>query len=208
MFCFQCEQTSKGEGCTKIGVCGKQPDVAALQDLLIYAVKGLSQAAVEGRKVGINDKKLDHFACEAIFSTLTNVDFDSNRFIRLINETVRRRDDLKEKVTAAGGKVDFTEGPANFIPEATKEALVNQGEQVGVKSDPAMDPDILSLRELLIYGLKGLAAYADHAAILGREDDTVYAFVHEAMAATLDKGLSVEDYAGRQKGKGDSSFRS
>ncbi|MBW2054108.1 MAG: hydroxylamine reductase [Deltaproteobacteria bacterium] len=207
MFCFQCEQTSKGEGCTKIGVCGKQPDVAALQDLLLYAVKGLSQVAVEGRKVGINDKKLDHFACEAIFSTLTNVDFDSNRFVRLINETVRRREDLKEKVTAAGGKVDFAEGPATFIPEATKEALVNQGEQVGVKSDPAMDQDILSLRELLIYGLKGLAAYADHAAILGREDDTVYAFVHEAMAATLDKGLSVEDYIGLVMKCGEINFK-
>jgi hydroxylamine reductase len=207
MFCFQCEQTSKGEGCTKIGVCGKQPDVAALQDLLLYAVKGLSQVAVEGRKVGINDNKLDHFACEAIFSTLTNVDFDSNRFVRMINETVRLRDDLKEKVTAAGGKVDFAQGPATFIPEATKEALVNQGEQVGVKSDPAMDQDILSLRELLIYGLKGLAAYADHAAILGREDDTVYVFLHEAMAATLDKGLSVEDYIGFVMKCGEINFK-
>jgi hydroxylamine reductase len=196
MFCFQCEQTSKGEGCTKIGVCGKQPDVAALQDLLIYAVKGLSQVAVEGRKVGINDNKLNRFTCEAIFSTLTNVDFDSDRFVRLIQETVRLRDDLKENITAAGGHVDFTKGPATFVPKASKEALVSQGEQVGVKSDPAMDPDILSLRELLIYGIKGLAAYADHAAILGRQDDTVYAFVHEAMAASLNKGLSVEDYIG------------
>ncbi len=196
MFCFQCEQTSKGKGCTKIGVCGKQPDVAALQDLLIYSVKGLSQVAVKGRKVGINDNKLNHFTCEAIFSTLTNVDFDSDRFVRLIHETVRRRDELKEKITAAGGKVDFAKGPATFTPEISKKALVIQGEQVGVKSDPAMDPDILSLRELLIYGIKGLAAYADHAAILGREDDTVYAFVHEAMAATLNKSLSVEDYIG------------
>ena len=207
MFCFQCEQTSKGEGCTKIGVCGKQPDVAALQDLLIYAVKGLSQVAVEGRKVGINDKKLNHFTCEAIFSTLTNVDFDSNRFVGLINETVRLRDELKENVTAAGGTVDFAQGPATFIPESTKEALVNQGEPVGVKSDPAMDQDILSLRELLIYGLKGLAAYADHAAILGREDDTVYAFVHEAMAATLDKGLSVDDYIGLVMKCGEINFK-
>ena len=207
MFCFQCEQTSKGEGCTKIGVCGKQPDVAALQDLLIYAVKGLSQVAVEARKVGINDNKLNHFTCEAIFSTLTNVDFDSNRFVRLINETVRLRDDLKQKLTVAGGTVDFAQGPATFMPEATKEALVNQGEQVGVKSDPAMDQDILSLRELLIYGLKGLAAYADHAAILSREDDTVYAFVHEAMAATLDKALSVEDYIGFVMKCGEINFK-
>ncbi|RZB36645.1 MAG: hydroxylamine reductase [Desulfobacteraceae bacterium Eth-SRB2] len=139
--------------------------------------------------------------------SVTNVDFDSNCFVRLINEMVRRRDDLKEKVTAVGGKVDFAKGPATFIPEATKEGLVNQGEQVGVKSDPAMDHDILSLRELLIYGLKGLAAYADHAAILGREDDTVYAFVHEAMAATLDKGLSVEDYIGLVMKCGEINFK-
>ena len=196
MFCFQCEQTSKGEGCTKIGVCGKQPDVAALQDLLIYAAKGLSQVAVEGRKVGINDNKLNHFTCEAIFSTLTNVDFDPDRFVKLIHETVRLRDELKEKVKAAEGNVDFTEDAATFVPEATKEAMVARGEQAGVKSEPNIDPDILSLRELLVYGIKGVAAYADHAAILNKEDDGVYAFVHEAMAATLNKELSVDDYIG------------
>ena len=196
MFCFQCEQTAKGEGCTKVGVCGKQPEVAALQDLLIYTVKGLSQVAVAGRKVGVQDHELDHFTCEAIFSTLTNVDFDPDRLVTLINEAVRLRDDLKAKVKAAGGKTDFPEGAAHFAPESTKEAIIHQGEQVGVKSDPDMDPDILSLRELLVYGIKGLAAYADHAAILGQEDDAVYAFVHEAMAATLDKGLSIDDYLG------------
>ncbi len=196
MFCFQCEQTSKGEGCNKIGVCGKQPEVASLQDLLIYAVKGLSQVAVEGRRVGVNDRELNHFTCEAVFSTLTNVDFDGDRFVDLINETVRRRDELKARVKAACGQVDFGEGPAVFEPEATKDGMVAQGEKVGVKSDPGIDPDILSLRELLIYGIKGVAAYADHAAILGKEDDAVYAFIHEAMASTLNKDLSVDDYIG------------
>ena len=196
MFCFQCEQTAKGEGCTTIGVCGKQPDVAALQDLLIYAVKGLSQVAVEGRKVGVSDADLDHFACEAIFSTLTNVDFDPDRFVDLINKTVRLRDDLKEKVKAAGGRADWSEGLATFTPETTLDGLVAQGEKVGIKSDPDLDPDILSLRELLVYGLKGVAAYADHAAILGQTDDKVYAFVHEAMAATLDNSLGVDDLVG------------
>ncbi len=196
MFCFQCEQTSKGEGCNKIGVCGKQPEVASLQDLLIYAVKGLSQVAVEGRRVGVNDRELNHFTCEAVFSTLTNVDFDGDRFVDLINETVRRRDELKARVKAASGQVDFGEGPAVFEPEATKDGMVAQGEKVGVKSDPSIDPDILSLRELLIYGIKGVAAYADHAAILGKEDDAVYAFIHEAMASTLNKDLSVDDYIG------------
>ena len=196
MFCFQCEQTAKGEGCTKIGVCGKQPDVAVLQDLLIYAVKGLSQVAVEGRNVGIRDTAIDHFACEAIFSTLTNVDFDPDRFVKLIHQTVKFRDELKAKVSSAGGKTDFSDGPANFTPGANRESLVAHGEKVGVKSDPDINPDILSLRELLIYGLKGVAAYADHAKILGKTDERVFDFIHEAMAATLNKDLGADDYVG------------
>ena len=106
MFCFQCEQTAKGEGCTKIGVCGKQPEVAALQDLLNYVVKGLSQVTVEGRKVGVNDQEVNQFTSKAIFSTLTNVDFDPERFVELINEAVEKRNTLKEKVQAAGGQID------------------------------------------------------------------------------------------------------
>ncbi|MFZ0613910.1 MAG: hydroxylamine reductase [Desulfobacterales bacterium] len=196
MFCFQCEQTAKGEGCTKIGVCGKQPEVAALQDLLIYAMKGLSQYAVEGRKVGVSDPEVNRFTSKAIFSTLTNVDFDPARFVELINQTVKHREALKEKVRAAGGKTGFTEGPAVFKPEGSQEALVGQGEKVGVKSDPNANPDILSLKELLVYGLKGVAAYADHAEILGQEDDRVYAFMHEALAATLDNTLGVEELVG------------
>ena len=196
MFCFQCEQTAKGEGCTKIGVCGKQPDVAALQDLLIYAMKGLSQVAVEGRKVGVVDGDVNKLSGEAVFSTLTNVDFDADRFVALLQEVVRQRDGLKEKVKAAGGSVAFGDGPATFAPAGTKEEMIAQGEKVGVKSDPTVDPDILGLKELLVYGLKGVAAYADHARILGQEDDAVYAFIHEALAATLNKDLGVNDYVG------------
>lgn len=196
MFCFQCEQTSKGEGCTKIGVCGKQPEVAALQDLLVYAVKGLSQYAVEGRRVGVSDPEVDRFTSKALFSTLTNVDFNPARFVELINETVKQREALKEKVRSAGGKTGFTEGPAVFKPESSMEAMVKQGEKVGVKSDPDINPDILSLKELLVYGLKGAVAYADHAAILGQEDERVYAFMHEALAATLDGSLGVEELVG------------
>jgi hydroxylamine reductase len=193
MFCFQCEQTAKGEGCTKIGVCGKQPDVAALQDLLIYAVKGLAQVAIEGRKVGIRDTSIDHFTCESIFSTLTNVDFDPDRFVKLIHNTVKLRDELKAKVATAGGKTDFAQGPADFTPAAGREAIVEQGEKVGVKSDPDIDPDILSLQQLLIYGLKGVAAYADHAAILGKTDTKIFDFIYDAMAATLNKDLGADD---------------
>jgi len=196
MFCFQCEQTSKGEGCTKIGVCGKKPEVAALQDLLIYAAKGLSLYAIEGRKKGITDDAVNQFTCEAIFSTLTNVNFDPDRLVTLINECVKLRDDLREKVGAAGGNTDFPEGPATFTPESGLEGLTAQGDKVGVKSDPDANPDILSLQELLIYGIKGVAAYADHARILGQTDDKVFAFIHEGMAATLNKEASVDDLVG------------
>jgi hydroxylamine reductase len=196
MFCFQCEQTLKGEGCTKVGVCGKQPDVAALQDLLIYAVKGLSLVALEGARKGVSDPEVDQFACEAVFSTLTNVDFDADRFVALINECVRLRDALKEKVRNAGGSVDAAGGPAAFVPATGKEEMVAQGETVGVNADPSVDPDIRSLRELLVYGIKGLAAYADHARILGQTDDAVFHFIYEGLAATLNPDLEVNDLVG------------
>ena len=196
MFCYQCEQTSKGEGCTQIGVCGKQPDVAVLQDLLVYALKGLSLYALEGRKSGIIDPGVTRFTVEAMFSTLTNVDFDPDRFVALINRCVELRDNLKVKVKAAGGNIDFPGTASGFKPESTREGMVNQGKSAGVKSDPSVNPDILSLQQTLIYGLKGVAAYADHARILGQEDDAVYAFVHEALAATLRNDLTLNDWVG------------
>jgi hydroxylamine reductase len=196
MFCFQCEQTAKGQGCTNVGVCGKQPDTAALQDLLIYTLKGLSLVALKGHSLGLRDTDMDHFTCEAVFSTLTNVNFDSERFVVLIQETVTRRDVLKKRIEAVEGDVQFPEGPATFYPASDLEKIVAQGELVGVKSNPEVDPDILSLRELLVYGLKGLAAYADHARILGQHDDMVYDFVYQALAATLDDELGVEALVG------------
>src|SRR4030067_3833140 len=117
MFCYQCEQAAKGEGCTKRGVCGKEPDVASLQDLLIYSLKGLAQYAVEGRKVGIKDRNVNVFTCEALFSTLTNVNFDPERFAKLIRRCVELREGLKKKVQDAGGKVSFTDGPATLKTE-------------------------------------------------------------------------------------------
>ena len=196
MFCYQCEQTAKGEGCTKIGVCGKPSDVATLQDLLIHAMKGLSLYAVEARKIGINEPEINKFTCQALFSTLTNVDFDPERFVPLIHRTVELRGKLKEEIAKKGGKVDFAEPQANFMPASTLEGLVKQGEAVGVKSDPSINPDIHSLQQTLIYGIKGVAAYADHARILGQEDDVVYAFIQEGLAATLNKGLGLDDWVG------------
>jgi hydroxylamine reductase len=196
MFCYQCEQTAKGEGCTKVGVCGKESNVAGLQDLLIYALKGLSLYALEGRKVGVVTPEINDFTCKAMFSTLTNVNFDVDRFVQLIQRCVALRENLKEKVKAAKGKVDFQDGPATFKPATSLEGLVKQAEAVGIKSDPAIDPDILSLQHILIFGIKGVAAYADHAQILGQKDDRVYAFIHEGLAATLRKDLSLNDWVG------------
>jgi hydroxylamine reductase len=191
MFCYQCEQAAKGVACTVQGVCGKNPEVAALQDLLIYTLQGLAQVAVEGRKVGVSDREVNVFTLKAAFSTLTNVDFDPARFVKLINQGVQLREGLKAKVKAAGGPADFPAGPATFQPGATQEALVQQAEAVGLQSYPAADPDILSLKHTLLFGIKGVCAYADHAQILGQEDEKVYAFIHEALAAIAAEGLGL-----------------
>ncbi|MFC1839127.1 hydroxylamine reductase [Thermodesulfobacteriota bacterium] len=196
MFCYQCEQTKKGEGCTDIGVCGKQPDVAALQDLLIYMLEGLSLYAVEGRKVGISDNEVNVFTNKAVFSTLTNVDFDRDRFVELINRCDELKEQLKKKVLDAGGNVDFTHDVAKYVPASTLEELVAKGETVGLKSDASIDPDIQALQHTTLFGIKGLCAYADHAQILGQEDEAVYAYVHEGLAAMLDKGLTLDDWVG------------
>ena len=196
MFCYQCEQTANGKGCTKMGVCGKPSDVATLQDLLIYGLKGLSLYAVEGRRVEIRDREVNVFTVEAMFSTLTNVNFDPERFVHLIQHCATLRDKLKEKVRVAGGRIDFPEGPGTFKPAENLEGLIRQGEAVGIQSDPSIDPDILSLQQILTYGIKGVAAYADHAQILGQEDDGVYVFIHEGLAATLRKDLTLDDWIG------------
>jgi hydroxylamine reductase len=191
MFCYQCEQTAKGTGCTVLGVCGKQPEVAALQDLLLYTLMGLSQVAVEGRKVGVSDPNVNVFTVKAAFSTLTNVDFDPERFVELIGQAAKKRDKLKEKVRAAGGKIE-SGGAAVFVPKPSLEELVKQAENVGLKSYPAANPDILSLKHTVLFGIKGVSAYADHAQILGQQDEQVYAYVHEGLAAIQREDLSLE----------------
>jgi len=196
MFCYQCEQTAKGKGCTVQGVCGKNPEVAALQDLLIYALMGLSQVAVEGRKVGVTDGDVNVFTAKAAFSTLTNVDFDPDRFVARILEAVDKREKLKKKVADAGGNNSFPEGPAHFAPKTGVEELVKQAEAIGLKSYPADSADILSLKHTALFGIKGVCAYADHAQILGQEDDRVYAFVHECLAAIQRDDLSLQDWVG------------
>jgi hydroxylamine reductase len=194
MFCYQCEQTAKGTGCTVQGVCGKLPEIAALQDLLLYSLMGLSQVAVEGRKVGVSDNDVNVFTVKAAFSTLTNVDFDPDRFVELIQQSIRLREKLKIQVEGAGGNNGWSDGPAVFQPKTSIEELVKQGEQVGIKSYPGDNPDVLSLKHTVLYGIKGVGAYADHALILGQEDESVYAYVHEGLAAIQGDSLGVEDW--------------
>ncbi len=190
MFCYQCEQAAKGEGCVKMGVCGKEPDIAALQDLLVHVLQGVSQVAVAGRKIGVIDPEVDLFVCEGIFSTLTNVNFDADRFKSLIHKGVALRESLKAKVEQAGGNVSFPESPAEFTPAAELEGLVQQGMAVELNKDTGENEDIVSLKHILLFGLKGVAAYADHAKILGHEDEAVYAFIQEALAAMLRRDMS------------------
>ncbi|MBF7083168.1 hydroxylamine reductase [Desulfallas sp. Bu1-1] len=194
MFCNQCEQTARGFACTVAGVCGKTPEVSALQDLLLHAVKGLSLFAVEGRRLGIVDPEVNGFTVKAIFSTLTNVDFDPERFDALIRRGVELRERMREKVAQAGGKVDFADPAATFQPAPDLKGLIKQGESMGLVIDRQANEDIQSLQTILVYGIKGVSAYADHARILGQEDDKVFAFIHEGLAALTNKELTKDDW--------------
>ena len=193
MFCYQCEQTAKGEACTKAGVCGKQADVAALQDLLTYALTGLSLVTLEGRKVGIVDRDIDVFICGALFSTLTNVNFDPERFTTLLRRCVEYRDALLIKVKGAGGNVTFAHDSVRFKPAEKTDKLVAQGVKTGLKSYPAVNGDVLSLKHIALFGIRGIAAYADHAAILGKEDVALYAFMQEGLAQLLNEKMALDE---------------
>ncbi len=191
MFCYQCEQTAKGKGCTIQGVCGKDPEVSALQDLLTYALIGLSQVAHAARAKGVSDSEVNRFTAEAAFSTLTNVNFDLERFLPLIRRAVELREGLKTK---AG--VNLEGGAASFKPAADKAGMLAQAQFFGFKPGAGLNEDIASLQHITIFGIRGVAAYADHAAILGQEDESVYAYIHQALAATQDPSLGLNDWVG------------
>ena len=196
MFCYQCEQTAKGEGCNKSGVCGKDPEVSALQDVLVYALKGLSAVAVDARKAGIVDHAVDVFTVKALFSTLTNVDFDAARFVELIGQCTSLRDALKDQAKKAVATVDEKPAAVTFKAETTVLGLVGQAKVASLKADTTINPDIQSLQHILLFGIKGVAAYADHAQILGQGDDKIYAFVQEALAAILREELDLNGWIG------------
>jgi hydroxylamine reductase len=186
MFCYQCEQTAGGKGCSTMGVCGKDPPTAALQDLLVHAAKGIAQYAHRSGRLGVKDRQVDVFVIEALFSTVTNVNFDPRRMETLLRKASAMRDKAKsayEQACRQAGKTpEEPLGPAQWQPADDLDGLVAQGAQVSIVGRRhRLGEDLAGLGELLLYGLKGMAAYADHAQILGRQDEGVYAFFHEAL---------------------------
>ncbi|PVE15918.1 hydroxylamine reductase [Clostridium perfringens] len=192
MFCFQCQETAGCKGCTVRGVCGKTEDVAKIQDLLIFVTKGLATVANEGRKVGIVDKKINRMIIDNLFITITNANFDFKAIEKRVKDTLVAREELKERVQANGGNPigsDF-KGCATWTA-TTSEEMMEKASQVGVLATE--NEDIRSLRELIMYGLKGLAAYMEHAMNLGHDKEEVHAFMAETLVKILDDSLSADE---------------
>ena len=181
MFCYQCQETAKNEGCTIRGVCGKNEPTANLQDLLVHILKGIS---IYGEKSEPVDKEAGRFIMESLFATITNANFDDDRFVELIEQALVLRDKVK-----AGSGVESTHDAAVWTGSG-KEVFLAKAPSIGVLATE--NEDVRSLRELIIYGLKGMAAYTKHAEALDKEDDALYSFVMEALAATT-KDLSVDE---------------
>lgn len=196
MYCYQCEQAAGGIGCTVAGVCGKDARTAALQDLLIHSLKGIGQYAHRARMLGVVDGEIDVFVVRSLFTTLTNVNFDGGRIAQMVNEAAKIRDKARAmyeaSACAAGGKAQRVDGPAQFKPAGDEEGMLKQAADIGVAArKQRLGDDAAGLGELLMYGLKGMAAYADQAHILGREDDAVYAFLHEALDFLADEPTDI-----------------
>jgi hydroxylamine reductase len=186
MFCYQCQEAAKGTGCTVAGVCGKQENTANLQDLLVYVLRGLSVVAVEAKAADKLDDTVGLFVAQGLFATITNANFDNARISALIKEAMTKRDALKLAIgsSATADCVTWNGAEADFAAKAAEVGILSQANE-----------DVRSLRELLIYGLKGLAAYVDHAAILGFQKSEIYAFMVEALASTI-QDLSVDEMVG------------
>ncbi|NLE44392.1 MAG: hydroxylamine reductase [Chloroflexi bacterium] len=200
MFCYQCQEAARNEGCTTQGVCGKSPEVAALQDLLIWVLKGLSYYGVRARELGVSLPEADLFVAEALFATITNANFDPERISELVMQALQYRDELRVRFEevyheACGSSYDRPLPEiATWRPdEDATAAMVQKGWVVGILADANLDADRRSLRELLVYGLKGLAAYLDHAYVLGFSDDDLLAFLQQGLWAAADDDASADD---------------
>lgn len=190
MFCYQCEQTAGGKGCTKVGVCSKTPEIAALQDLLIYQIKGISCYAKElidkGEKV---DKEIVSFVENSLFTTLTNVNFDGDVHEKMLRQSQEIKQSLRSKVPSCSNCCE----QAEYNLSDTRDQMLKDAKRAGIMYDQNLDPDIRSLRQTIIYGLKGISAYGHQARELGYFNDQVDEFYFRALAATTDDKLSVND---------------
>jgi hydroxylamine reductase len=198
MFCYQCEQTSKGTGCTDFAVCGKDEQTAILQDLLIHAAKGVAQFNHRARKLGAIDRAIDRFILEALFTTVTNVNFDAASIEKMIRHAAQLRDQARALYECAARKAGQTpapvNGPSTWVPADSQGGLVKQGEIISLVSRrEQIGADLAGLQELLLYGIKGAAAYAHHALVLGHESDDVYAFFSEALACLVNPKPTVDE---------------
>jgi hydroxylamine reductase len=191
MFCYQCQETVRGTGCTARGVCGKTADVANLQDLLLYVLKGISIYAIKLREANLENEKVDKFIIESLFSTITNVNFDKDCFAEKIKEGLALRGEIRVQLMEAGIQMDDNLHDAAVWYGKSMDELEQKAASVGVMR--TKDEDIRSLRELITYGLKGMAAYAEHADVLGFRNDEICAFMQRALAATLDDSLTTDD---------------
>ncbi|WP_406243303.1 hydroxylamine reductase [Tissierella carlieri] len=192
MFCYQCQEAAGGKGCTKVGMCGKTADLAALQDLMIYAVKGISVLGVKADEAEIQIPVLDRFLIDSLFMTITNANFDKERFFKKIKEALKLRDVLKVTLTEKGIELGDLADAAIFTVNSDDEIVFKStSQEVGVLATE--NEDVRSLRELIIYGVKGMAAYAEHASNLGYEYPEISKFIRKAMAATLDNSLTADD---------------
>jgi len=190
MFCYQCQETAKGTGCTIAGLCGKKEDLANMQDLLIFVLKGISIYATKAREFGIENEKANKLVFDGLFITITNANFDKERFIAIIKEGLVLREELKASYVKAGGQIPETIHDSAVWTGNTVEEFEAKNKSVGVLA--TQDEDVRSLRELVIYGLKGLAAYAEHAFNLKHEENSLYVFMQKALADTTNDNLSVD----------------
>jgi len=190
MFCYQCQEAAGGTGCTKIGVCGKPVDVANLQDLLLFVLKGVAYYNQEARKHGLNEASTDQVILDGLFATITNANFDKDAFVAKINETLSARNAVKAKLVAKGITLaDSLHESATW--EGTPASYEAKAATVGILATE--NEDVRSLRELITYGLKGMAAYGMHALHLNKENQEINAFIEEALVALTDDTLGADE---------------
>ncbi len=183
MFCFQCQETAKNSGCTIKGVCGKNEEVAKLQDLLIYVCKGISEVVIEGKMEPATLGEVNHQVLKSLFITITNANFDGEAIEKQISKMLVLRDKLKANTS----EIELKDAATFTVSDRT--TMLEKASEIGVLATE--NEDIRSLRELIIYGLKGMAAYTHHALNIGKENFEIYGFIYEALSATLDDSISV-----------------